>query len=73
MTMDALVRQRFCELDKRATNDIPGTYNGTRVDEEACHGWATSVLSLFERVFGKDSVHYRLFSDRYAKFDGYGF
>jgi len=60
MTMDALVKQRFCELDERATKDIPGTYSGddgTSVDGEACHGWATSVLSLFERVFGKNSVH----------------
>lgn len=74
MTMDALVKQRFCELDKRATNDIPRTYSGddgTAVDEEVCHGWATSVLSLFQRVFGKDSVQYQLFSDRYAKFYGY--
>ena len=74
MTMDALVKQRFCELDNLASNDIPRTYwgdDGAYVDEEVCHRWATSVLSLFQRVFGRDSVHYQLFSDRYAEFHGW--
>jgi len=73
MIMEELVRQRFCELDKRATEDILGTGpdGSPSVDSETCHGWATSVLSLLQRVFGEDSVHYRLFSDQYGKFLGY--
>jgi len=73
MTMDALVRQRFCELDKRASQEILVAHpdGSVSVDGETCHGWATSVLSLFQRVFGEDSVHYRLFSEQYAKFLGY--
>lgn len=73
MTMDALVRQRFCELDKRAGQEILVAHpdGSVSVDGETCHGWATSVLSLFQRVFGEDSVHYRLFSEQYAKFLGY--
>ena len=73
MTMDALVRQRFCELDKRASQEILVAHpdGSVSVDGETCHGWATSVLSLLQRSFGQNSVHYRLFSDQYAKFLGF--
>jgi hypothetical protein len=73
MTVEGLVKQRFCELDKRASEDIlvMGPDGSLSVDSETCHGWATSVLSLLQRAFGEDSAHYRLFSDHYAKFFGY--
>src|SRR4051812_40898451 len=42
---------------------------GTYYAAEAFKKWAISSLSLLQRVFGEQSVHYREFHALFAKFD----
>ncbi|MCK4858454.1 MAG: DUF4145 domain-containing protein [candidate division Zixibacteria bacterium] len=65
MLTDNLVKKRFAELTDKAhaiqkTRKLSG--EGVIVDAEILIEWATSVLSLLQRVTGKDSVYCQHFS-----------
>jgi hypothetical protein len=70
MRMDTLVKQRFEELEKKAEALLAGRKLDLRapegeefykVDSAGFNAWGTSVLSLLQRVFREDSVHYEQF------------
>lgn len=72
MKLDQMVVKRFEELIKKAqtveatrTSDEHFQY----VQPEQFHEWATSAMSLLQRVFGEESVHYTNFSHHLSKFD----
>lgn len=70
MQTDQLVLQRLDEL--LAKTDAVGkiTHSGqykAYIDVSLHAEWCTSVLSILERVFGADSVHYKNFLDSYKK------
>lgn len=59
--MDKLIRQRFSELEARAST----VYN---TDIASVRGWATNVLNLLQRTFGDASVHFKNFDESYHEF-----
>jgi hypothetical protein len=74
MKTDKLVMSRFEELKQKAdsilankkldfTSDEGVPYY--KVDVPAFMAWATSTLSLLQRVFGENSIHYRHFEETY--------
>ena len=69
MKQDAHVLRRLDELSQKA-RAVEGTKRdyggfGSAVDAEKYEEWATSCLSLLQRVFGGDSPHYRNFTKVY--------
>jgi hypothetical protein len=62
MKMDNLVKKRFTELDAKA-DEVKKTAHTkdyiVQVDSAKLKEWMTNVLSLLQRVFGEDSIHYR--------------
>lgn len=70
MNTNILVSKRFSELSEKADAVQKAraldfiSENGTRyylIDSAAFQGWATGVLNLLQRVFGKESVHFQRF------------
>ena len=71
MRTESLIRKRFAELANKAEAVASTRHQGgfgTAVDSEAFQEWATSALSLIQRVFEKNSVHYQNFYNNYHKF-----
>jgi hypothetical protein len=74
MKMDNLNKKRFTELDSKAdevqktSHHASGGYNEKSAELKE---WMTSVLSLFQRVFGEESIHYRIFYEHYKSFREY--
>jgi hypothetical protein len=75
MKPNPTILKRFSELEQ-GVNKV----NQTRRRSEhrdyleprsAYEEWATCVLNILQRVFGKDSVHFENFTKHYADFDGY--
>ncbi len=73
MKIDAKIIERFDELilfgektlfTKRSVGIIA---NESFVDSQMAHQWATSVQNLLVRVFGKESEHYKNFSNQVSK------
>jgi hypothetical protein len=64
MRGETLIKKRFEELARKA-EALPETMHRSATGEvyfeelQLFREWATSVESLIERVFGKDSAHYR--------------
>jgi hypothetical protein len=72
MSSKALITKRFAELQQGAEMvGIRSNQLGSFVHSETWQQWATSVLNLFQRAFGEDSVHFRNFSKIYNAFHGY--
>jgi len=74
MKMDKLVEQRFDGLEQKADAILAAKQFYFRSDEGITYfkvdtpkftAWATSVLSLLQRVFGEGSIHYRHFEETY--------
>jgi hypothetical protein len=76
MKLEALVKQRLDELDKKAEAlradkhvdfvSLEGvTYYD--VDSAGFNAWGTSALSLLERVFTKDNIHYEQFRKHFEQ------
>lgn len=72
-----MINRRFAELATKAhtvaqqkkyafTGDSGQQY--FKVPSGPFKEWATNVLNLLQRTFGEESVHYRHFSDHYARF-----
>jgi hypothetical protein len=80
MKPNELLAKRFQELDDKADALLKkkefkfqgqsGT-NYFTISSADFKGWATSVLSLLQRVFGESSIHYQNLHDHYKSFDGY--
>lgn len=75
MRVDKIIRKRLEELEAMA-DDVSSkrefafrsSRNGKvyhRLPEAAVRRWGTNVLSLLQRAFGEDSVHYRDFRTHY--------
>lgn len=69
MKLDEVVLKRFDQLTTKAqevhATKKKGPGFGTWVDSERFQEWATSALSLLDRVFGRESVHYQNFYKHY--------
>ena len=59
MKVDAVIRQRFNELDEEVEKVWRGPPGNKNVDYEAWAKWTTSVLSLLGSSFGTASPHYQ--------------
>lgn len=59
MKVDALIRQRFKELDEEVEQVWRGPPGNMNVDYQAWGKWTTSVLSLLESSFGTKSPHHQ--------------
>jgi hypothetical protein len=77
MKPNPTILQRFKELEESV-----GKVNQTRQPDDgfgaaylkpksAFEEWATCVLNILQRVFGKDSVHFENFTKHYSNFRGY--
>lgn len=76
MKQNPLVLQRFRELAAKAqmvSRRNPGDGTLQSVDLPQGEAWGTSALSLIQRVFGEDSVHFTNLKGAYERFDGYEF
>ena len=64
-----LIEKRFQELEE-GIRGVAFTHNqlGTWVESGTWAQWATSVLNLFEGVFGSDSVHFKNLRNVYDTF-----
>ena len=67
---DPIIKKRFDELAEKARILEQTKPSERSVDLEKYYEWATLVLSLLERVFGKDSPHYVKFEKSYDGFHG---
>lgn len=76
MRLDRLIQKRFAELEEKAKtvsesrekNFVTGRGEVYyKIAPPVFTAWATSVLSLLQRVFGEDGVHYQRFSEHYEK------
>jgi len=76
MRMDKLIERRFSEL----TEEMEAVGAGAEwipdaetliVPRDAFKGWATSALSLLQRTFGEDSIHYQNLLAEFKAFRGY--
>jgi len=68
--LDAVILKKFDELSekaKRVNASQQVTDVAAVVDSGLFQEWATGVLSLFQKVFGEKSVHYRNFQAVHAK------
>lgn len=74
MKLDRVIVRRLQELLEKA-EEVESTrrlsYEQEAVDSERFEEWGTSVLSLLQRVFGEESVHYVNFHRHYTGFLGY--
>jgi len=73
MRTESLIRKRFAELANKAEAVASTRHQGdvgTTVDSEVFQEWATSALSLIQRVFGENSAHYQNFYNNYHIFQG---
>ena len=72
MKLDQIVLKRFQELMDKA-QQVEATRSKEDylefVDSEKFHEWGTSAMSLLQRVFGEESVHYTDFNHHLGKFD----
>ena len=78
MRLDPIVTRRFAELTEKAESlsamkkhAFTSSGDGTphyKIPSGPFKEWATNVLNLLGRTFGTESVHYRNFSDHYARF-----
>lgn len=75
MTVDAKILARLDELislgkkvlaTRRAPS--PGFLTGDFVDVQLTNQWLTSCLSLFSRVFGDESAHYRRIKEQFPSY-----
>lgn len=76
MKVDTVIRRRFEELEQKATyllankalsfRDQQGTSIYT-VDAVEFLTWSTSTLSLLQRVFGENSIHFQHFRQHQTK------
>ncbi|MHB1332781.1 MAG: hypothetical protein ACYCY1_09300 [Sulfuriferula sp.] len=80
MRLDPIVTRRFHELQQKADSVIAAkkldyiTNDGSqyyKVPSDLYKEWATNVLSLLQRTFGENSIHYQNFSAHYTMFDGW--
>lgn len=62
--LDNLIEKQFSELERKAKT-FPN--NALFVDEEEFQLWATRVMSLFQRVLGKESDYYKNFLFQYKQ------
>lgn len=77
MRLDPIVARRFEELTAKADavskSRKPDGFNGSTysVSSSLFREWATNSLSLVERTFGKDSVHFTSLSEYCSRFAGW--
>jgi hypothetical protein len=69
MKVDALLRQRFKELDEEVEKVWRGPPGNMNVNYEAWWKWITSALSLLESVFGVESSHHQNLRSIHDKFN----
>ncbi len=76
MRMDRLISRRFSELVEKA-DEIEASLRqessrgSVIVDSGNFKKWATNVLSLLQRTFGEDSIHYQNLYEEYKAFTGF--
>jgi hypothetical protein len=80
MNTDKLMIKRFEELESKADAILANKiYDFTsdeddvqyfRVETPGFKAWATSALSLLQRVFEENSIHYQHFQEAYKQIDG---
>lgn len=77
MAIDQIVTRRFAELSTKAeaiSKDKKHEFTSEKgephysVSSGPFKEWATNVLSLLQRTFGKESVHYEKFEEEYSNF-----
>jgi|SRR5579864_2701081 len=80
MTLDEKITARLAELIQAGdhilnTNTIHvGMNESLKVaHEKSVRAWGTSVLSLLERVFGRESIHFEHFQNQYSQYKNYLF
>jgi hypothetical protein len=73
MKLNTKITRRFGELQKKADEILENQtseriYDSIyrKVDPASVRGWGTSVLSLFQTVFGEDRAHYRNFHEVFS-------
>jgi len=74
MKYEQIIIKRFDELAKKADVIEHTKYKSDgslAVNSEKYYEWATSVMCLLQRIFGKDSSHYINFKVSYDEFLGY--
>lgn len=77
MKLDSLVQKRFVELEDNAKTISESREKDFESEGEIYYkvalpvftAWATSVLSLLQRIFGEDGIHYQRFSEHCKKVD----
>jgi hypothetical protein len=78
MTLDEKITARLTELVQ--AGDLILSTNVTHVGmnewlkvehEKSVRAWGTSVLSLLERVFGRESIHFEHFQALYSQYKNY--
>ncbi|WP_428420976.1 DUF4145 domain-containing protein [Methylibium sp.] len=78
MRLDPLISRRLAELDARADAILAARTTSSFREKTLYHvlrsdaiGWASSVATLIERVFGESSFHLAGFKDLLKNFNGY--
>jgi len=75
MTIDDKIKQRFEELES-ALNNLKWKYSehsGRYLANDSSSQWLTSVSSLFEQVFGRESTHYEQLHKCWNDFHGHDY
>lgn len=80
MHLDPIIVRRFSELNVKAEAVLASKVEDFRTNEGKSYykvpsdrykEWATNVLNLLQRTFGKSSIHYENFAEHYTKFEGW--
>lgn len=74
MNIEGKIIQRFKELEKQCNEIVINKIQGRLdiegiVDSVSWQKWATSVMNLFQNVFGINSVQFENFKNIYEKFE----
>jgi len=72
MKIDKLIKRRFLELTEKAAT-VADTCDDNDISSKKFKEWATNCLSLLQRVFGENSIHYQNFYTHYQAFLGYDY
>ena len=75
MTLDDKIKQRFQELEMSLSSLKwkQSSHGGSYLANDSSSQWLTSVSSLFEQVFGRESTHYEQLHKCWNDFHGYDY
>ena len=75
MTLDDKIKQRFQELEMSLSSLKweQSSHGGRDLANDSSSQWLTSVSSLFEQVFGRESTHYEQLQKCWNDFHGHDY